>query len=109
MELTQYGKSVKAGGWDPDGDSYTDRGEGDWGLLLTLQACALTDSAAKALGVKPKDWVTITFEDGTKMDRQYLDRAPEDNERCDCYQPWDFVEGRSDYGDVVKALDPQPA
>ena len=101
MQLTSYGKSISAGGWDPYGDPETDAGNGDWGLKLTPNACALTDSAALALNAHPGDWVKINLGEGVSMSRQYLDRAPEENMRCDCYEPNEFIPNRPDYADVT--------
>lgn len=101
IPITQYGKSKKVGGWDPQGDDETDKGFGAWGNLLTLQGCALSDKAVAALGIKRLGWLTITFPNGTALCRQYQDRAPEDDIRVDVYEPWGFVVNRPDRGDVA--------
>ncbi len=56
MKVTQYGYSD-----DPYSDSYTEKGLGKWHKLEPGVSAALTDSAAKQLGVKPGDWVKVEY------------------------------------------------
>lgn len=85
-KITQYGPSIKSGGWDPDGDSSTDAGWGCWGNKLTIDACALTDKEVENIDAYKLCWVEIDFQNGTRpLVRQYQDRAPEDEARCDLY------------------------
>lgn len=92
IKVTQYGKSIKAGGWDTYGDSFTDRFVGDHGNILNDGlSCALTHSARDALGAKHGDTIIIDFGDGKKETREYDDTAPESDMRVDLFNYDSFV------------------
>ncbi len=97
MKVTQYGYAD-----DPYSDSYTEKGMGKWHSLEPGVSAALTDSAAKALGVKHGDWVKIEYKNkgGTQI-RRYDDRAPERDQRVDLYNPGGFVKSVDDYGTIT--------
>jgi len=95
--VTQYGWKE-----DPYGDTLTREGWGAWGNKLTIDACALTDSAVELIRAKPMDWIKVDFKDGTApLARQYQDRAPEKEPRCDLYMPEGFNKRFPDYAEVT--------
>lgn len=100
IRITQYGLSVKAGGWDTYGDSLTDKGFGCFGNKLTAQGCALTKGAQEALGATKLCWLQVKFSNGIVHVRQFQDRAPEDEERLDEYNPEAFIKDQPDYAEV---------
>jgi hypothetical protein len=100
LQVTRYGLSKKAGGWDPYGDSETDKGLGSKGNILSYFACAITDSARMALGANFDDYLVIVFPDGRQQIRRIEDRAPELNGRVDLFYPWADDPSIPDYADV---------
>ena len=102
ITITQYGLSKKAGGWDPDGDSSTDRFEGDRGNVIQNSiSCALTASAVTLLGAKHGDYLQIVFPNGFTYIRRYDDTAPESNPRLDLFNAWAFdKQVPGDFADV---------
>jgi hypothetical protein len=47
-------------------------------------------------------WVRVDFKDGTApLARQYQDRAPEKEPRCDLYMPGGFNKRFPDYAEVT--------
>lgn len=101
VKITQYGLSVKAGGWDGVGDSGTDAFEGNENnTIVDGESCALTVSAQHGLGCKFGDKLLITYDDGSTETRTVADRAPESDPRLDRFnaytedpnQPSDFAE-----------------
>ena len=100
MKTTQYGLSKRAGGWDPDGDSGTDRWEGHHGTTLNISSCALTKSAEAQLAMSkgggaielpPGTLLKITYPDARLvLFRTFDDRAPEDDPRLDIFNPLAF-------------------
>ena len=98
-QVTQYGYHG-----DPDGDSLTEGGWGAWNNKLTEDGCALTASLAAKLAIEPLKWVHITFNNGcAPLMRQYQDKAPEGNDRCDLYMPSGFNTFIPDTADIQKA------
>ncbi len=95
MQITQYGYKG-----DPDMDKYTAKGEGAFANLQPDVSAALTQSAQKALGAQPGDYLKVTFKDGTSQIRRFDDRAPESNERMDLYQKEGFDKSIPDIGSV---------
>ena len=113
MKVTRYGLSVKAGYWDPYGDSSTDQFQGNHGNTLNTASCALTQSAEVLLAqsllsasdarlmrdgngqvipgrLKPGTLLKITWSDPHRVQyRAFDDRAPEAEPRCDLFYPWD--------------------
>jgi hypothetical protein len=103
MRVTQYGYSD-----DPYMDSNTLKGLGIQNRRLEPGvSMALTRSAAKALGVKPGDWVKIEYKGkgGTQI-RRYDDRAPQADQRVDLYNPSGFVKGVDDYATITRIPNP---
>lgn len=105
-EITQYGRSVKAGGWDIDGDDDTDKFEGNIGTIYSGVDCAVTDSMRAALG-GPADgkWLRIIFHDKNKNAVEYRrrigDRAPESDKRVDFFNYWAFDHQQDGLGDYA--------
>jgi hypothetical protein len=91
IKITQYGLSIKAGGWDSYGDSGTDKFQGDHNnTILNGTSCALTASARDGLGAQRGDLLRITFDNGYKYYRRYDDTAPESDPRLDMFNAWAF-------------------
>lgn len=103
IKTTRYGLSPKVGGWDPYGDSYTDQwlGDGKDGHTLTTASCALTKSAANALGARPGDIIRVIWDNRTETFRRYDDTAPEDEMRVDLFYPWKDNLEQPDFGEVT--------
>ncbi len=103
MRVTQYGYDD-----DPQGDSNTRAGLGIQNRRLEEGvSLALSRGAAKALGVKPGDWVKIEYKNkgGTQI-RRNDDRAPQGDVRADLYNPKGFVKGVDDWAVVSKTTPP---
>lgn len=95
-KITQFGYND-----DPYADTLTEEGWGAFGNKLTQDACALTASLVAKLGIKPMQWVRINFANGTvPMVRQFQDRAPESDDRCDLYMPTGYDPFIPDEADV---------
>jgi hypothetical protein len=101
MRVTQYGYAD-----DPYMDSWTKKGFGKWHKLEPDVSMALTDSAAKALGVKPGDWIKIEYADGGTQIRRYDDRAPQKDQRVDLYNPRGFDKSLADYAKITRIPKP---
>lgn len=122
LKTTQYGLSVKAGGWDPDGDSGTDQWQGDVGNILNLSSCALTVSAedelarsllipgtpapAGRLHLPQGQLLKVTFPGAPHivLYRTFDDRAPEADGRLDIFNPYAFDHVIPDTGEVEVVL-----
>lgn len=105
-KVTQYGLSATAGGWDPDGDSGTDKWQGSHGNVLNFNSCALTVSAENALAATlPYGHPFLASRDsgrlmpGTPLRvtmgalvfiKNFDDRAPESDPRLDVFNPYAF-------------------
>lgn len=90
-KITQYGLSIKAGGWDTYGDSGTDKFHGDHGNTIQNSiSCALTSSAVAELGTKHGDYLQIVFSNGFTYIRRYDDTAPEADVRLDMFNAYAF-------------------
>ncbi len=103
-QITQYGLSKKAGGWDDPGDSETDQRLGGWGNLLMEGNCALTKSVINTLGIMRGEFVRIEYPDGYSFTAQFADIAPESDDRCDIFHPFAFSkeqDARGDFADVT--------
>jgi hypothetical protein len=87
---------------DPTPDKDTAAGRGAFHHLEPGVSVALTDSAAKYLGVKHGDWLKITWADGGTQVRRYDDRAPEKEARVDLYNPRGKDDSLADYANVTK-------
>lgn len=99
-ELTRYGKSLEAGGWDDYQDGGTDAGMGcrssilpDGTIINPLidgVTCALSKPAEEALGCEVGSWLDILLPDGRIVQRQFNDRTSPDltNARVDFYCEW---------------------
>lgn len=101
LKTTQYGLSVKAGGWDPDGDSSTDQWQGDHGNTLNTSSCALTASARALLNLPAHSGklIRITFPgSNVVLYRTHDDTAPESDPRLDIFNPWSFDAYIPDFG-----------
>jgi|HubBroStandDraft_4_1064222.scaffolds.fasta_scaffold1124662_2 hypothetical protein len=96
MKITQYGYHG-----DPYMDSYTAKGEGAYHNLQADVSCAMTDSARAALGAPKHAWVEIKFAGGATQYRRIDDRAPEQDKRCDLYNPGGFQAALGDFADVT--------
>ncbi len=106
MKTTQYGYEKKG---QPGYDSNSAAGRGKWHKLEPGVSAALTDSAAEKLGVKPGDWVKVTYPNGGTQIRRYDDRAPQKENRVDLYNPrgynnikGGFDKSIPDFGSVTK-------
>lgn len=110
MKTTRYGLGLAAGGWDNYSDPGTDAYQGNHGNILNTSSCALTVSAEAALAaslqstdprllrdvnqqlipgkLKPQTLLRIVWP-GTHLVqyREFADRAPEYDERCDLFYP----------------------
>jgi len=106
IKITQYGLSLKEGGWDTYGDSSTDRFEGNANnVIYNSSSCALTASARDLLGAKEGDWLEIDFGHDQVYLRRYEDTAPETDPRLDMFNAW--VEDKQihqDFADVRVVL-----
>jgi|SRR6516162_7557848 hypothetical protein len=103
IKTTQYGYEKKGDkNWDKD----TAAGRGKFHSLEPGVSAALTDSAAKALGVQPGDWIKVTYPNGSVQIRRYDDRAPQKENRVDLYQPRGFDKNIPDFGSVTKTDPP---
>lgn len=101
IKITEYGLSLKAGGWDTYGDSGTDNWEGNRNNKLSYFSCALTQTAQQGLQAKAGDILQIVFEGGKTLYRSFDDRAPEDEPRLDMFFPYAFVPMPSEYAEVT--------
>lgn len=101
MKVTQYGYPD-----DPYMDSQTLKGNGAYHKLEPDVSCALTESAAKALGVKPGAWIKIQYANGGTQIRRYDDRAPEKDKRVDLYNKDGFVKGLDDHAMISVTTKP---
>lgn len=107
VKITQYGLSLKAGGWDGVGDGGTDAWQGNHGNALNFSSCALTLSAENALAdtlpygspflasreskrLMPGTPLQVQFAGGLVFIRNFDDRAPEADPRLDVFNPWAF-------------------
>lgn len=103
IKVTQYGRSVKDGGWDEYGDTFTDKFEGDHGNeLIDETSCALTKSAQQMLQIKHGEWISIDFGNNIIEFRRYDDTAPENDPRIDLFNYNAFVNGLPEFADVLK-------
>ena len=100
--ITQFGLSVKAGGWDQYGDPETDKFIGAHGKLMPQAAvdCALTDSLRDKLGIKPGQYVKVCWPAQTLCLR-FIDRAPESDDRVDVFRPYQFSLAQDHWGDFA--------
>ena len=103
MKATQYGRSIKAGGWDADGDSGTDAGLGNSGKEMSFRAAALTEKARELLGIDRADHrlLDVDFGNGIVQRRRDEDTAPEDEARIDLLNYWQFNPDWPDYVTVT--------
>jgi hypothetical protein len=101
MKITQFGYPD-----DPYMDSETKQGHGKYHKLEKDISCALTDSAAHALGASGGSWVRIDFPAGGSQTRRYDDRAPEKDERVDLYNPGGFENGIPEHAEVTLTTGP---
>lgn len=93
VEITAYGKSIEAGGWDGKGDSGTDAGLGCINnQLVDGVSCALSKPAEEQLLVKPGVWLDILLANGITIQRRFDDRTDQNlsNARIDLYEEWKF-------------------
>lgn len=109
VEVTQYGKSEQAGGWDGKGDSGTDAGLGCHNNKLEDKiSCALSKPAEEQLRVRPGVWFEILLSNGVTLTRRFDDRTDQSlpNARVDLYNEWEFDNTIPDQGMVIaiKAL-----
>lgn len=103
IQITQYGKSLKSGGWDPDGDSDSDAKIGNRNNRLDENSCALTATARNELKSYPGAQLKVDFGNGTVLTKFDDDTAPEDNARLDVFNYDAFVPGWPDYAEVTLA------
>ena len=100
--ITQYGKSKKAGGWDPYGDSFTDKFIGNHdNTLINGISCAVTTATKESLNLENGDWLKITFTNGHYYLRRVDDIAPESNARVDFFNYYAFDEQMNSFGDTA--------
>lgn len=121
---TRYGLSPHAGGWDKPGDSGTDNLMGCFGNKLTTASCALTVIMEAALAetlagmldnrlmfdsnnqiipgrLKPFTLLKIVWPGTILVQyREFADRAPESDLRCDLFLPWRDDPSIPDFGEV---------
>lgn len=92
VEVTQFGLSIAAGGWDGKGDSGTDAWLGDRNNILNSSSCALSPVAEKGLGVKGGEILKIYFDEKHIYFRTFDDRTSPDltNARVDFFFPYAF-------------------
>lgn len=94
IRITRYGLSIKAGGWDPDGDSSTDDWIGNHNNHLSSASCAVSPSAKALLGCVNGDILDISFDIQREQLRRVDDTAPEgskgdlDEPHIDLFYPW---------------------
>jgi hypothetical protein len=108
-EITQYGKGIKAGGWDKYGDSYTDQFLGNLGTIYSGVSCAITKPVRLALNLVNGDWLKIVFPGGQVYYRRVDDEAPEDNARVDFFNYFAFdtqMDGLGDTAEITKVIMP---
>lgn len=103
IQITQYGKSLKSGGWDPYGDDESDEKIGNRNNKLTDASCALTKDARNILKSYPGAKLTVDFCNGTVLTKFDDDTAPEDNARLDVFNYDAFIPGWPDYAEVTLA------
>lgn len=101
IKITEYGLSIKAGGWDTYGDSGTDNWQGNRNNRLSRFSCALTQSAQDGLSAQSGDILKIVFDNGKTLYRSFDDRAPEDEPRLDMFFPIAFVPMPSEFAEVT--------
>lgn len=102
IKITQYGKSLKSGGWDPDGDTESDAKIGNEdNTIVSGKSCALTKLAVELLQIKELEWLRFRCADGTYQLRQYGDTAPESDARIDLFNYEAFVHGMPDTVDSI--------
>lgn len=102
VKITQYGLSKHAGGWDPYGDSGTDKYIGSRNnKLVDGVSCALTESAEEGLGCKFGDTLLVTFDDGSTQARVVADRAPEEDARLDMFNALAELPQASTFAEVT--------
>lgn len=103
IKITQYGLSVKAGGWDASGDTLTDKQQGNNDNHIDYGSCAMTVKSCDDLGVPHKDGKTvlrIDFGNDNVIYRRHDDTAPESEARVDCFQRA-FDKTWPDYAEVT--------
>ena len=92
VQITQYGLSKKAGGWDGAGDSGTDNWLGNHGNRLNGCSCALSPEFAHAIGAVNGDLLLIEFSTGLKLVKAFDDLTTPGltNFRLDVFNPYHF-------------------
>ncbi len=108
--ITQYGKSKSSGGWDPDGDKYTDQFIGNHGnVIYSGVSCALNALSVKGLDATVGCWLRVDFGRGQVYIRRYDDTAPEtDKPRLDLFNYLAFDKQiAEDYAEVTLLTDPE--
>lgn len=73
IQITQYGLSEAAGGWDGKGDSDTDKRLGNHNNRLNGCSCALSPEYAKSIDAEHGDLFLIEWDNGLKMVKSYDD------------------------------------
>ena len=105
--LTHY---AYPGDSTPDSDSAAGRGKFSpaTGSLIPMYSAALTDAAAAAYHVTPGQSFTITTSTGQTYNLLYADRAPENDNRVDIYDPNNSLGGGNDFSGQVTSLNGGP-
>ena len=106
MEITQYGLSDKAGGWDGVGDSGTDKFEGNENnLIVNGVSCALSPLARTALGAKDGQTVKVTFPNEVVYHRQVADSTDNlPNQRVDFFNAYAFDKQMDKFGEEADVV-----
>lgn len=90
IKITQYGLSVKAGGWDGVGDSGTDKWLGNHNNILDLCSCALSPEARMLFSAVAGDLFLVEFDNGLKLVKQFDDSTAANlgEPRLDVFNPY---------------------
>ncbi len=103
IKITQYGLSIKAGGWDGKGDSGTDKWLGNHNNRLDACSCALSPEAKTLFGAVVGDLFLIEWSNGLKLVRQFDDSTAANlgEPRLDLFFPYHMNEAVRQAGDFA--------
>lgn len=106
IEITQYGLSVAAGGWDGKGDSNTDKRLGNHNNRLNGCSCALSPEYAASLGAEHGDLLLIEFANGLRLVKSYDDSTARGltNFRVDIFNAIEFDKVQDAAGMFAKSV-----